>query len=366
MAEDLGFVRVWRALDLDPAWLRLHEVEQGLYQYLLRKCDRLGVLQRFDPGMYLRARSSAHNEVYGTSLNKAQVEHARAVLEERRFIVRDHATGDILVRTYIKHNWESLAQKKYHGALAKLAKPVEPKLKLAILDEILKMFDDQPDDKYHSDRRNTLTGGVEYVRNVVKNLIPTVEEEPEVEESAGGLFEIEVERETLDYSILDDPRLIPLLPGSTQDPEGKVVSDLIRKITDACAAAHLTNEVKYHWTPQWRTEAKAMLLEDQRDVNEIVALIQWASNDEFWHNKLRTPGQVRRNWDNARADQRSKSKRRKLRPETNIDYVNTDGTEPGKIIVGGRPLASVTPLHASGQSTGGEESTGTADAGKWE
>ena len=94
MKQDGGYVRLQRDIRLDPDYRALSRDAQWLYKELLIDADFIGVAD-YAP------RKLAKIAVNTTAL---EIETAAAELRAALFIVIDDETGELLVRTFVKHD----------------------------------------------------------------------------------------------------------------------------------------------------------------------------------------------------------------------------------------------------------------------
>lgn len=94
MKQDGGYVRLQRDIRLDPDYRALSRDAQWLYKELLIDVDFIGVAD-------WAPRKLAKIAVNTTPL---EVETAAAELRAALFIVVDDETGEVLVRTFVKHD----------------------------------------------------------------------------------------------------------------------------------------------------------------------------------------------------------------------------------------------------------------------
>ena len=60
------------------------------------------------------------------------------------------------------------------------------------------------------------------------------------------------------------------------------------------------NGVKATITAKWRTEARLLLDKDDRDPNEVRAVIDWATTDPFWRSNVLSVPKLREKYDQLR------------------------------------------------------------------
>lgn len=94
MKQDGGYVRFYRDVRLDPQYRALSPMAQWLYQALLLDVDFIGVAD-WAPRKIAKV---------ATGLTHMQVEQHAAELRAALFIVLDDETGEVLVRTFMKHD----------------------------------------------------------------------------------------------------------------------------------------------------------------------------------------------------------------------------------------------------------------------
>ncbi|WNN95992.1 helix-turn-helix DNA binding domain protein [Arthrobacter phage Hirko] len=94
MKQDGGYVRLQRDIRLDPDYRALTPLAQWLYKELLIDVDFIGVAD-YAPRKLAKI---------ATGLTVLEVETAAAELRAALFIVIDDETGELLVRTFVKHD----------------------------------------------------------------------------------------------------------------------------------------------------------------------------------------------------------------------------------------------------------------------
>ena len=94
MKQDGGYVRLQRDIRLDPEYRALTPLAQWLYKELLIDVDFIGVAD-YAPRKLAKI---------ATGLTVLEVETAAAELRAALFVVIDDETGELLVRTFVKHD----------------------------------------------------------------------------------------------------------------------------------------------------------------------------------------------------------------------------------------------------------------------
>lgn len=126
MARTFGaiYLRIWR----DQDWRTLSHTEQYLYWTLVcqPKLNRAGLLE-YSPRRWAEGNGS---------LTVHDVEVTIKSLEQRRYVVLDESTNELLVRTYVRND-EAWKQPKVMASVVSAANEIEsPKLRRALLLEL--------------------------------------------------------------------------------------------------------------------------------------------------------------------------------------------------------------------------------------
>ena len=126
MARTYGaiYLRIWR----DPDWRTLHYAEQYLYMTLVSqaKLNRAGLLE-YSPRRWAEA---------AVGLSPADVEVIVKNLEQRKYVVLDETTNELLIRTYVR-NGDAWKMPKVMAAVVSAADEIDsPKLRRALLLEL--------------------------------------------------------------------------------------------------------------------------------------------------------------------------------------------------------------------------------------
>lgn len=177
MARDYGklFTRAWG----DPDFRALTSEAQGLYQQLISQPDMsmAGVITSAPPRW---AGQSSNGSV-------AKVEAALRELEQRSFIVRDDATMETLVRSYIRHDLMWRSPKSMIGIDSSVRAVLSSRLKAVIASELLRCDTASLSDKVsETTGRSTREVVEELISGLIRDFPDTPSDTPSGTPSHGG------------------------------------------------------------------------------------------------------------------------------------------------------------------------------------
>lgn len=136
MARD--HARMYCSIWADPDWKGLTRDAQWLYELCCTQLDlsNAGVLA-YRPAAWAQ---------FAADLTPASVKKAARVLEERRFVVIDVDTTELLIRTFVRHD-RVLRQPNVAVNMARAARQiVSPRLRHVFNEELVRLRDDDDPD----------------------------------------------------------------------------------------------------------------------------------------------------------------------------------------------------------------------------
>ena len=205
-------------------------------------------------------------------LTPAAVDKAAVELQRQRYVIIDTDTEEVLVRTLIRHDNILRGALTAAGMVSGWTSTYSIRLRAAIADEVRKLA------------REGLTEGV------LKRIAPVLEYVPDT--PTKGVSEGASEGALEGAS--DQPQPQPQ-PAALQPSELRPDVESLLDHLDGCIKA---NGAKVPGRTRANIDAARLLIErDGRDVDEILAVIDWATSDEFWRTNILSMSKLRAQYD---------------------------------------------------------------------
>lgn len=288
MARDHG--RIFASIWTDEEFIALTPGPQRLYMFLLTQADlsHAGVIAMRERRWATRAKG----------LTGASLEDDLAALVAGRFVVADHDTEEVLVRTFIRNDGVWKQPNVMKAAVKEAREIMSPLLRSALAIEVQAIPVHELSDEVGRASRSP--------RDIVRDCIGTL-----LADLAGTLPGTPTE--TLPGTLPDTPpaRVSPSTTTSTTTSTSTSAiahatgDDESRPDVEALCE-HLADQVEANGskrpeiTRRWRTSTRLLLDVDGRTPDQVRAAIDWCQHDEFWRSNILSMPKLREKYDQLR------------------------------------------------------------------
>lgn len=286
MARDHG--RIMSSIWNDEEFIALGIGPQWLYEFFLTQADLsyAGVLA-------MRLRRWASRSV---DLTSTQLEQYLDALTRARFVVADHDTEEVLIRTLIRNDGVWKQPNLMKAAVKDAREIMSPTLRRALADEVVRIpvheLSDVPGKASPSPRV--------IVTACVDDLLTNLLAETPAGTHPGTPTETPSARVPL-----------PLSPSPTPGEEpSSAIADAIPDDDDRpellALCEHLADRIEANGSrrprigKRWITAARLLLDADGRTVDQVHAAIDWSQTDEFWRANVLSMPKLREKYDQLR------------------------------------------------------------------
>lgn len=286
----------------DPDFIKLSAGEQHMYLMLWTYpgSTQAGTLD-WAPKKFA-ARTSG--------LTPEDVHERCAGLMEKKFIIIDPATDELLVRSFIRWTRQMASPRMAISVVNTANELASPILRGVIVSELMKIKNLEPRNKCWKDDR---------VRELMD--IPAVTPEDAVTHAVTLGFTLSVthpvthpvtvtERVSVTPSVTPSVRVNAIRklennkrPTSEPDDTPTSLPDDrkdVQAVLDLLVDGLTANDVKHNVTKKWHDQIRLMLDKDERPLEEAKAVTKFAVTDEFWKSNILSASKLREKYDQLR------------------------------------------------------------------
>jgi hypothetical protein len=273
----------------DPDWIALSPRGQWFFMLLYSQAalNRAGVTA-LTSKRWKRLAS-------GPSVEQ-QITLAMKELEDGNFIVVDHETEELLVRSYMRNDGIAKQPNVLKTACRQAREVLSPRLRAALEVELRRL--DPPSGESFAARSATalLEGSIEALAKGSGNPSPNPSPDPSGKGSSNpggrgkGSSSSYVGKSSSSSSSSSE------IASRPPDPPRSDVDALCSRLLQRIHA----NGSKGSITKRWRTEARLLIDRDKRPIDEAERLIDWAAADSFWKSNILSMPTFRAKYDQLR------------------------------------------------------------------
>lgn len=201
---------------------------------------------------------------------RKQVADAAAILAERRFILLDEDTEEVLIRTFIKHDELLRSHTTAAGVVTAWGSIYSPRLRGAVADEVSKLAEMGLPDRVVRAIAPILDYPSEGVSHGVSDGVSNTPHDGPTRQTANSRLQ------------------------TAERPDvAQILDHLDRRIEENGARKPSRSESNVD-------AARRLLDTDGRTVDEVVRVIDWATSDAFWKSNILSAAKLRKQYDQLR------------------------------------------------------------------